>query len=275
MAVPDWGGVAVPNRGAWGATRAKLAKTDRHRVDSPHRVALADIREAPELFQPRFDSIAFAPGRSEAHVAELKQVLLRGEDLDAVSIVAFGRDWFLVDGHHRLAAYRSTGRAEPIPVRVEHSEAQGDSRVRWAVELSCGENKKSRLSMSREDKMDAAWRAGVSGAEASKAEVAKLYGIGTATVGNMRAALRDLREDGVSQCELERMSWRNAQSKRRARKGTGPDGDWSDRQARILAKKLKPAMAAKPSASQLAAALEAYSPGIVRAMQMAQEMELL
>lgn len=270
VAVPDWGGVAVPNRSARVATRTKLAKTTSHRDDAPDHLPVSDIRQAPELFQPRFDSIAYAPGRSEAHVAELRQALGRGEKLDPVTVVAFGSEWFLVDGHHRIAAYRATERGDAVPVRVEHRDIDGEARVTWAVELSCAENKKAKLAMSREDKLDAAWRASVVDPSLSKAQVASRYGVGSATVGNMRAALRELQQANVRQEELERMGWRHANSAARGLKGLKLGTDWDDKQARLLARKLQPVMATKPSPAQLAAALEAYSPGIVELMQMAQ-----
>ena len=268
------GGVEVPNRSARTWTRQQLERATGHRTDAPDFLGLDDIQEATALFQPRFDSIAFAPGRSGSHVARLGQVLKRGRALDPVTVVSFGQEWFLVDGHHRLAAYRAASWGKPIPVQALHSDTVGDERIAWAVELSLADNGKNRLSMSPEDKADAAWRMTVhSGATLSKLETADRCDVATSTIGNMRRVVKALRGHGVREPELERLGWRHAQSalKNHEEAPGSAVGDWDEKRARILARKLAPVMEAHPSALQLAAALEAYEPGIVLAMYLAQE----
>lgn len=270
------GGVEVPNRSARTWTRQQLEKATAHRTDTPDRLYLDDIHEATALFQPRFDSIAYAPGRSEGHVTRLGQVLKRGAALDPVTIVAFGSEWFLVDGHHRLASYRAAHWDKPIPVQPVHSDTVGDDRIAWAIGLSLADNGKNRLSMSPEDKADAAWRMTVhSSASLSKSETANRCDVATSTVGNMRRVVKKLREYGVREPELERLGWRHAQSalKNHEEETTGKAGDWDEKRARILARKLAPVMETHPTAAQLAAALEAYEPGIVLQMQLAQAAE--
>jgi hypothetical protein len=261
-------GVAIPSRQARPSTRSRLEKIATHREDTPEHLDLGDIRQAPELFQPRFDSIAFAPGRSEAHITALVQALQREEALDPLKVVAFGNEWFLIDGHHRSEAYRTAGRTNRVPVSVEHSEANGRDRVQWAIALSCAENKKSHLSMSAEDKLDAAWRACVLDPDQtiSKSKTATAYGVSIASVGNMRATLRTLLEAGERSEALEAMGWRKAKSLASARKGEGGSADWDEAKARQLAMKLKPVMDTRPSAPELANALESFRPGIVELM---------
>jgi hypothetical protein len=240
-------------------------------MDSPRHLALSDIRQEPALFQPRYYSIAFAPGRSEAHITALVQALQREEELDPLTVVAFGDEWFLIDGHHRSEAYRIAGRVDRVPVRVAQSEATGSERVQWAVAQSLADNKKARLSMSEEDKLDAAWWACVLDKEQriSKSKTAADYGVSTASVGNMRAALRTLLEAGERVEQLEAMGWRKAKSMASARKGEGGAADWDEAKARRLARKLKPVMEARPTPSELAMALEDFAPGIVNLMAIA------
>jgi hypothetical protein len=80
-----------------------------------------------------------------------------------------GSEWFCIDGHHRLEAYRQIGTNRPVPVEV----FQG--RLSQAVEKASKRNSKDKLPMSSTDKMEAAWRLDVLG-EFSKREVMEATG---------------------------------------------------------------------------------------------------
>jgi hypothetical protein len=262
----------APNRMArpreWKAL-AKLAKCE-PRQDTPVSLPREDIRQMPSVLQPRFDSIAYAPGRSEGHIAELARIAKGGVELDPVTIVAFGNGWYLVDGHHRLAAYEAAGWERPIPVRVLQSDIRGEDRVHWAVHQSVVDNKKSRLNMSNGDKLDNAWLSVATGSSMSKAETARTFGVSDSTVASMRKAKADLEEAGG---DPQRMfGWRMAQTELRRLAGddAGRGGsDFRERQRREAAKRLKGIMEMRLAPRELADALEAYSPGLVEAMALA------
>ena len=238
------------------------------RGDTPGSLPLRDIREAHDLFQPRHGSIAYAPGRSEGHIAALARTAKAGTELDPVTVAAFGNDWYLLDGHHRLAAYREVDWAKPIPVHALQSGLRGKERVEWAIERSYADNKKDRLNLSGEDKMDGAWRAVAHGAELSVAHTALAYGVSGRTVANMRKARRALEAAG-GHPELMH-GWSMAQGELRHLNGKDMgSSDFAERQRREAAKRLKSVMDMHLSPGDLAEALEAFSPGIVEAMALA------
>jgi ParB-like chromosome segregation protein Spo0J len=244
----------------------KLAKRPT-RTDSPRHLPRHEIKEAPSLFQPRFDSIAYAPGRSETHVEHLARVVRNGTELDPVKVVAFGPDWYLVDGHHRLEAYRVAEWDGPIPVDVRHSDLMGDARISWAIQESVEDNKKNRLAMSETDKIDAAWACVARGDELSTRETAVRYGVSQRSVANMRQIAKTLREADVSPDRIAfwRTAKREVQRLNDADSATG-DFDFERRRRREAAKRLKGVMEMNLPASLLAEALEAYSSGIVDTM---------
>jgi hypothetical protein len=251
--------------------RQKLIKKDEKgsRTDTPAVLPLAKLKTVEALFQPRFDSIAYAPGRSEGHVAILSAAAKGNADLDPLMVVAFGQDWYLVDGHHRVEAYRQAGRTDPVPIKVLPSELRGAERVSWAHEASFSDNKKNRLNLSGADKADGAWRAVAAGELGSKSETALKYGVGPSTIANMRQTKKAL--EGLEADFTNLQSWSAA--KRELAWLGGSDGaersNFQERQKMLLARNLKRAMQMNPAPGMLAAALEAYSPGIVNAMNLA------
>ena len=126
--------VMAPRRDMAGKERMRLAKlsTTGSRSDTPDVLEIRQIKEMPNVFQPRFDSIWFAPGRSEGHVADLAKIPKAGRSLDPVTVMAFGQHWVLVDGHHRMAAYKEAGGPKAVPVVVLRSDLRGKDRVEWA-----------------------------------------------------------------------------------------------------------------------------------------------
>ena len=264
--------VYAPNRAMAAKERANLLKLEARgsRADQPSLLALADLREAPALFQPRHDSIAYAPGRSEAHIAGLARAAAGGNDLDPLTVIAFGRHWFLVDGHHRHVAYTTAGRQEPVPVNVLVSTLREEDRVAWAVDASFADNRKNRLNLSATDKVDGAWRAVAQADGRSKRAVADAYGVSESLVADMRRTKRGLDERNAYIGHLHR--WAQARGELAYLKDGESAEDRSDgwdRAQRILAMRLKPVMEMRPSPGQLAAVLEEFEPGIVQAMALA------
>ncbi|WP_172799913.1 ParB/RepB/Spo0J family partition protein [Croceicoccus bisphenolivorans] len=266
--------LAIPTRDARSQEIQALAEAaaEASLTGSPAYLHLDSIRENSAVFQPRFDSIAYAPGRSERHIAELARIAKAGTDLDPVTIAAFGDSWYLLDGHHRLEAYRQAGRTEPVPVQALQSELTGAGRVHWAIQESVRDNKKNRLSMSPTDKMDAAWAAVARGDDVSIAKTAALYGIGPRAVSNMRSARKTLVAAEVDPTQHPVLSWSAARREtERLEKGgrETPDWDQDAREAQLkrkAAKSLRPVMDMELPPRLLAEVLEEYAPGLVEAM---------
>lgn len=261
--------MTAPNRAMSDRDREALIRKDAKgsRTDAPKTLPLASLKEAPSLFQPRHDSVAYAPGRSEAHVAGLAKMVKWGGDLDPLTVMAFGQDWYLIDGHHRRAAYVSAERKVPVPVTVLKCDLKGDERVAWARVASFADNKKVHLNISGTDKADGAWLAVRDGEPGSKSELSTRYSVGPSTIANMRATKTALESGNAYMGHL--YSWNTAQvERRRLERGGGETGqsDFNDKQRRLLARRLKGAMGMNPSPVLLASALEAFVPGIVMAM---------
>ena len=152
----------------------------------PETLVPSAIKTAPEVFQPR---IIVGGAVDSYHVRELTRALATKDNdaLDPIVVMQIGRDAYCVDGHHRLAAYKAAGVATPIPVEwFEGSVLDGH----WEA---VRRNVKDKLAMSRDAKLEAAWRAVVLG-QLSKAAIVQLTGVANGTIGTMRSKLRELKE---------------------------------------------------------------------------------
>lgn len=144
-------------------------------------VNLRDIETRPEVFQ--FRHVEADPH----HVSDLVDALQRAADLDPVALWQDPVSGALVviDGHHRIAAYRKAGRKK-VPARLhrcDHSKA---------LLMALVENGKTRLPLTNDERQDAAWRLtcrgrGGNGAWVySKQEVMAHCGTSDGTVAAMR-----------------------------------------------------------------------------------------
>ena len=230
----------------------------------PSALEMAEIVELPSLFQPRGDSLTMWPGNSEDHINTLAGVLRAGNDLDAVTVIAFGNEWYLVDGHHRLMSYHQVSWAKPIPVEVIDTSLSGAERVTLAETESVLRNSKNRLNMSKPEKADAAWRAVVARSDLSKSGTAKLYSVAPSTVGNMRRVKDGLLATNWELSDLQVMSWRGA-AYELANRGSNSSTDGTiidEGRRRLLAKHLAPILKMKVPAMLLLDVLEDGRAGI-------------
>ncbi len=266
--------ITIPNHMANASEFEKLTKAAQKpaREDRPEALAIREIKELPNLFQPRLDTIGFAPGRSEAHIAKMAKIAKGGRPLDPVTVVAFGDAWYLVDGHHRLQAYSQAGWQEAVPVKVAVSDLVGASRVEWAIGLSVADNLKEKLGLSDTEKMNRAWQAVARDVDASKGDLAALYGVAERSIANMRAAKRRLEEADKDTDYIP--TWASAKAALRALDENGDEGhvaDWDSQKLRALAKRLRPVMDLRAPPRLLLEALEAYDPFILDTLVLAKE----
>lgn len=127
------------------------------RAIEPQQVLRGRIKEA-DRFQPRnvrlvrFRDRGRLEGASEQHVSDLAAKLAAGHGLEPLLVASISGTLFLIDGHHRLKAYRREGH-RTIPVRVmETTEAK-------ALLASKGVNCDGvKLPMHAEQKREAAWQ---------------------------------------------------------------------------------------------------------------------
>lgn len=112
------------------------------------QVRLAAITTETETFQFRDEDL------QEAHAAELRSYLRPGEPLDALTLWCNPETSALIviDGHHRLEAYRHFGWRGKVPARV-YSCSLAEAR-----KLALKENAKTRLPMTTQERKNAVWR---------------------------------------------------------------------------------------------------------------------
>ncbi|TAN28266.1 MAG: hypothetical protein EPN31_08915 [Castellaniella sp.] len=155
---------------------------------------LSSIHQAPEVFQPRGG--AFVSAMSEAHVEGLITSIFAasGHNLDPVVVWWSGQNWYLIDGHHRVEAYKRAAKKKkltdrPIPIVVFEGTLQ------QAHLESSYRNSKDNLNMGKDDKMNRAWRLVAMDDDLSKTDINRATGVATSSVGRMRNALVKLKEE--------------------------------------------------------------------------------
>lgn len=159
----------------------------KQRTDKPTKrlVYLKDISCRPEVFQFRHVEA------DEYHVGILAEVPLSGNALDPIAVWSnpATAELIVIDGHHRYAAYRQAEWSRKVPVLV-YSCSLDDARL-----LALKENSKTRLTLTQQERSDAAWRLVCHGPETySKRVTAQVTGVSERTVATMRKTYRALKE---------------------------------------------------------------------------------
>jgi len=152
------------------------------------KVKLVDIQARPEIFQYRemeFDT---------HHVDELKAAILSEGAVDRIDLWRDPEtaEFIVLDGHHRVRAYRRAGKSSAPAIIYEGTEE--------AARLhALKENSKVRLQMTATEKSNAAWRlvchtSAGGGYLYSKQEIATHTAVAARTVATMRSTRRKLLE---------------------------------------------------------------------------------
>lgn len=146
----------------------------------PTSLPLSAINMLPELFQPRGKD-----GIDERHVQELKRSVKVQGALEPVLVAWFGPDAYLIDGHHRIAAYQQAEFAAEIPI------TSFEGTVREAVLEAGRANTRAKLPMDTRGRQDFAWRLVVMGGY-SKTEIRLGASVSDGQVGVMRRTAKEL-----------------------------------------------------------------------------------
>ncbi|MBR0971875.1 ParB/RepB/Spo0J family partition protein [Bradyrhizobium japonicum] len=147
-----------------------------------------DIGERLELFQPRRPGYGLREVDTE-YVKRLATRITRKGELDPVLVVKLAGRWVVVDGHHRLAAYRKLKLTTPIKCEWFAGTA------REAMDAALLRNEKIHLPVEQADKSEAAWTRTLldwngKGWNSSKADIVKLTGASDGTVAQMRRVVK-------------------------------------------------------------------------------------
>lgn len=215
----------------------------------PVELPLDDVLEFPKVFQPRAQGSAF----SRSHVRELAKVVNRGQPLDPIRVYWVGIGWAVIDGHHRLQAYRQAGGQKPI--RVTSWVGTLDDAIAYSGKANSGE----KLMMTNPEKAAYAWQLTVL-TKLSKSQASTASGVAEGTIANMRRALVKLTAMGRTEDDLAEMSWGRARMEAEG-ESTSKDVDYDDldaKKAQVMAERIMKAIGkhglSKPHI--LAAALE-------------------
>lgn len=230
----------------------KLADAEARGILHPEgvvRLPLEVIQEVPELFQHRRPLKHI----SRQHVETLAGAAKGKKALPALLIYWAG-GWVLLDGHHRMAAYRKAGWRRDVPVTIFRGTLDE------AIGRACRDNQRDHLSMTNGERMSAAWRM-VCSTKLTGEKISDWAGVSMRSVATMREELRKLLTMGNTLDQLSAMTWNLARS---TAKGEAPDEtDWDEKDekdARDLADQLSKIFGKRLHQKHqvIAMALEAY-----------------
>lgn len=197
----------------------RLQEQHPQKATRPPKLPLSEIKVAPKVFQAR----QFSGERhtQDYHVRSLIRAfkaLPKGEFLDAVLVYPIGKDFYCVDGHHTLEAYRCEQVSEAFP--VEYFEGNLEDAIKEAI----SRNTKVHLNMDQGERLEATWRLVALGAHSIR-EIAIASGGAERTISNMRATLKQLKEiepKGVWE------TWREAKAALSSETKVDHDDTWQE-----------------------------------------------
>ncbi len=152
-------------------------------MTTPVQTTKVAVDPSSIVVDPDFTSRQY--GLESTHVRTLAQIVRSGSPLDRVVLwrdPSTGANGLtLLDGAHRLAAYRTAGWSGPVPAMIV------ECGRKEALLRAAGANTKDRLGMSRNEKQDNAWKlVRMDGVNFSKVELAKATGVSPRNIVRMR-----------------------------------------------------------------------------------------
>lgn len=185
---------------------AEVATGDPHRPRNPKTLPLAALHAAPDVFQMRHPLLSLT--RLPEAVAALWRLIRQGVTLDPMTVWWSGQRWIVLDGHHRLQAYRHDAEEQGIPQDEYPAPVMAFAGTLEEAEKEAGrENAKVRNPVSNQERQEWAWRLLVSGSETSPTAIVKATGISRMQVYRMRDRRADLEAEGVTAAEMQDRGW--------------------------------------------------------------------
>jgi ParB-like nuclease domain len=179
---------------------AKLAREPKPSKPLKLRVEISELVVAEKVFQWRGEHSDLHA--EERHMRELMRVLQLGRDLEPIDVIQLADQLYLIEGHHRLAAYAALGK-RTVPVKP----FKGSLEVAWLTSLDA--NIRDKLPLTRQDKHEAAFTLVKhrvrQGLDMTWAEIAQRAGVSERMVYKMRRMLADALTQGHE--EILGWSW--------------------------------------------------------------------
>jgi ParB/Sulfiredoxin domain len=159
----------------------KVEQKDGRTNKRPKALRVHELYVADRVFQWRLPKKNWF--EDERHTQELVRVISEHKKpLDPILVTAIGAKFYVVDGHHRVDAYHTVGWTRPVP--VEYFEGGlNEARVE-----AFKRNSKNKLSMTREDKYEGAWRL-VKEGEHTQVQIAAITTVSVRTISTMGSTL--------------------------------------------------------------------------------------
>jgi hypothetical protein len=152
------------------------------------RIPLRSVESLPAVYQSRQGYQVKNGVVDKNHVAALTAFLKSsGRDTDPITVLRVGKRNILIDGHHRVAAYRAEKRKDVPVIWYAGSPKQA------LIESGC-ENGKTRLPMDTMSRGERAWALVCSGVTISIADISRGSGVAARTVSNMRKRHKEYTE---------------------------------------------------------------------------------
>ena len=118
----------------------RIESTEERCTDTPRTLPISRIKVADKVFQWRLPEEDIRG--SEEHVRELVRSIGTGKDskpLDPVVVTAVGQSFYLIEGHHRIDAYRTASgrRVSPSRFSMARCGRRGTVRSPSTAKTSC------------------------------------------------------------------------------------------------------------------------------------------
>jgi uncharacterized ParB-like nuclease family protein len=184
--------------------KAHIGKHLGNRLGEVVELDIKNVRPVEGVYQPRLIE-GNKTNVDESHVLYLTKRVKEIGSLDPVVGLPIGKEVILLDGHHRLVAYKRAG-AQKIPCQIFKGSPED------AIRFSISENQKARLQMASIEKHQRAWElmfmSKPDGAPLFRnTEIHKETGASKALVSKMKKVIAEFKKADID-CPS---SWKQAQ----------------------------------------------------------------
>ena len=155
-----------------------------------------------------------------------------------ILVFSVGDAFYVVDGHHRLAAYDTAQWQKPIPATVFEGTLEA------AADAGRAGNIRDKLPMSRNDKREAAWTLVKRDPPRTRDWISGETTVSPSSIDGMRRVLKALKANGVDKEAIDGMTYAQALGKMSAdndAKGDWEVETWKQKEADKIVKKIEAA----------------------------------
>jgi ParB-like chromosome segregation protein Spo0J len=177
-------------------------------------------------------------GARDDHIQTLANAIRdTGKPLDPILVFTVGDAFYVVDGHHRMAAYDTAKWRKVIPATVFEGTLEG------AADAGRARNIRDKLPMSRNDKREAAWTLVKRDPRPTREWISSETTVSPSSIDGMRKVLKSLKAKEVDAVTIAGMTYAQALGKMSADDAgeTWEYETWKQKEAEKIVKKLEAA----------------------------------